>query len=61
MADGTENKEKKKKKKKKKEEEEKKKRTLFLCVYSVERITSDIGRYATAQLICVFVVLDLDL
>jgi len=62
MADGTENKEKKKKKKEEEEEEEKKKkRTLFLCVYSVERITSDIGRYATAQLICVFVVLDLDL
>jgi len=28
---------------------------------SVERITSDKGRYPTAQLICVFVVLDLDL
>ena len=29
--------------------------------HSVERITSDKGRYPTAQLICVFVVLDLDL
>ena len=29
--------------------------------HSVERITSDKGRYPTAQLICIFVVLDLDL
>jgi len=29
--------------------------------HSVERITSDKGRYPTAQLMCVFVVLDLDL
>jgi len=29
--------------------------------HSVEHITSDKGRYSTAQLICVFVVLDLNL
>jgi len=29
--------------------------------HSVKRITFDKGRYQTAQLICIFVVLDLDL
>jgi len=45
------------------------KSTVLLCPrthwqlegHSVQRITSDKGRYPTAQLICVFVVLDLDL
>jgi len=37
------------------------KKKLKLEGHSAEHITSDKGRYPTAQLICVFVVLNLDL